>query len=302
MSIVNQWMNSDIVLQLIAINAFPIDDIRNVLTKRYYEQGEPFPSFAHLYDAITEYRVRKLFHVKMDVCGSQSPDYIINEICRIYKHFGPIRSDFVSYNKRVESFRDTNFSNFVISQEDFASAGFYFYMEAEKVSCYYCHLILNDWDITDDVWIEHERFEPACVLVKLNADLIKKNKQIYSDEAKRFISKSFTNDFIEKLKEDYSPSLIRKAILKRFIDGDYNFISVEEGKEYIENYKEYEEVVNLVSSPSDTYSCNVCATNLIEINYHPCGHIYACSMCAPCFSKCPLCQQPIKYLSKVYLP
>ena len=53
---VNQWMNTDIVIQLIDLSAFPIDVIKTVLTKRWYEERKPFTSFAHLYDAVSQYK------------------------------------------------------------------------------------------------------------------------------------------------------------------------------------------------------------------------------------------------------
>ena len=53
---VNEWMNSDIVIQLIDLNAFPIDVIKAVLNKRWHDYRQPFPSFAQLYDAVSQWR------------------------------------------------------------------------------------------------------------------------------------------------------------------------------------------------------------------------------------------------------
>ena len=55
-SSINEWMNSDIVIQLIDLNAFPIDVIKSVLNKRWLDEREPFPSLAQLYDAVNQWR------------------------------------------------------------------------------------------------------------------------------------------------------------------------------------------------------------------------------------------------------
>ena len=53
---VNEWMNSDIVLQLIDLNAFPEEVIRTVLFQRWRREKQPFSSFAHLYDAVSQWK------------------------------------------------------------------------------------------------------------------------------------------------------------------------------------------------------------------------------------------------------
>jgi len=52
--LVNQWMNSSMVQQLISLNEFSIDLIRATLNGRYYSCKKPFESFADLYVAIRE--------------------------------------------------------------------------------------------------------------------------------------------------------------------------------------------------------------------------------------------------------
>ncbi|XP_054164283.1 putative inhibitor of apoptosis [Oppia nitens] len=57
---VNEWMHSDIVLQLIDLDAFPMDVIKGVLNKRWYDERQPFSSFAQIYDAVSEWRRQPL--------------------------------------------------------------------------------------------------------------------------------------------------------------------------------------------------------------------------------------------------
>ncbi len=53
---VNEWMNTDIVLQLIDLNTFSIDVIKAALNRRWHEERKPFSSFAELYDAVSQWR------------------------------------------------------------------------------------------------------------------------------------------------------------------------------------------------------------------------------------------------------
>ncbi len=52
--IVDQWMNSDLVQQLISINKFSTDLIRATLNRRYHSFRKPFESFADLYETIRQ--------------------------------------------------------------------------------------------------------------------------------------------------------------------------------------------------------------------------------------------------------
>jgi hypothetical protein len=56
MRVVNEWMNTDIVLQLINLNTFNRDVIKAVLNRRWHEERQPFSSFADLYDAVSQWR------------------------------------------------------------------------------------------------------------------------------------------------------------------------------------------------------------------------------------------------------
>ncbi|CAG2121256.1 unnamed protein product [Medioppia subpectinata] len=53
---VNEWMNTDIVLQIMDINVGTVDQVKAVLNKRWHEVRQPYTSFAQLYDAVTSQR------------------------------------------------------------------------------------------------------------------------------------------------------------------------------------------------------------------------------------------------------
>ena len=60
-TMVNKWMKTDIVIQLIELNIFPVNVIKVVLTKRFFEVRKPYTSFAHLYEAVSEQREKACF-------------------------------------------------------------------------------------------------------------------------------------------------------------------------------------------------------------------------------------------------
>ena len=53
--VITEIMETDAVKQLIELNAFPTDVIKEVLQKRLEEGRGPFTSFAHLYDTISQW-------------------------------------------------------------------------------------------------------------------------------------------------------------------------------------------------------------------------------------------------------
>ena len=55
MSAVNELLKTEIVLQIIDLDAFPLDIIKSVLLIRWRDENTNFTSFAHLYDAVTDF-------------------------------------------------------------------------------------------------------------------------------------------------------------------------------------------------------------------------------------------------------
>ena len=54
-NVVNEWMQSSLVKQLIELNLFSPHIIKTVLFKRYDDFHHPYLSFAQLYDDVAEY-------------------------------------------------------------------------------------------------------------------------------------------------------------------------------------------------------------------------------------------------------
>lgn len=76
-----------------------------------------------------------------------------------------VPSKYLRVSERSKSF-GTSWRKYYINTLDLAKAGFYFLAEPDRVKCFSCHLILGDWCITDDPWIEHAFWNPKCQHVK----------------------------------------------------------------------------------------------------------------------------------------
>ena len=55
-TMLNEWMKTNIVLQLIDFNIFPLNFIKAALIKRFFEERKTYTSFAYLYEAVTDHR------------------------------------------------------------------------------------------------------------------------------------------------------------------------------------------------------------------------------------------------------
>ena len=58
--------------------------------------------------------------------------------------------------------------------EELAQGGFFYKQIGDRTQCFYCGLILKNWEKTDNVFNEHNKFEPDCLFVKMTYC---KNKQ-----------------------------------------------------------------------------------------------------------------------------
>ena len=48
-----------------------------------------------------------------------------------------------------------------------AKAGFVYTGKGDKVACYRCGVPILDWERTDNVWNEHNRWSPSCEYLKM---------------------------------------------------------------------------------------------------------------------------------------
>ncbi|CAC5422367.1 unnamed protein product [Mytilus coruscus] len=72
---------------------------------------------------------------------------------------------YVELAARLHSFRRWPFYGPTV--EDLAHAGFFGERHnGDSVCCYYCGVVLNNWDRNDDPWVEHAWWFPQCRFLK----------------------------------------------------------------------------------------------------------------------------------------
>lgn len=106
-----------------------------------------------------------------------------------YEVFDQDWEDPFKYNKikdRVKSFDNPLWTKYLIDILYLAKAGFYFLEAPDRLKCYSCNIILDDWSITDGIWAEHAFWSPSC------KHLRDKKGDAYISE----INKQWRRDFI----------------------------------------------------------------------------------------------------------
>lgn len=71
--------------------------------------------------------------------------------------------DMADLQKRIDSFGEITQGP---TKEELANGGFY-HIEGDngRTMCYFCGLMLLNWQNTDNVWGEHKRYRESCMLI-----------------------------------------------------------------------------------------------------------------------------------------
>ena len=83
------------------------------------------------------------------------------------------QSENISLESPVYSDQATRLQSFkywggVLPKEELAEAGFYMIARRDVVRCFSCHVVLQDWEKSDNVIDEHQRQSPNCTFLKLS--------------------------------------------------------------------------------------------------------------------------------------
>lgn len=76
----------------------------------------------------------------------------------------PAYPEFSTFSSRLGTFR-TFPPNTGQSKYKLAQCGFQYLNHKDVVQCHWCGIILHDFEINDDCFIEHTRFSPKCLFV-----------------------------------------------------------------------------------------------------------------------------------------
>ena len=55
---------------------------------------------------------------------------------------------------------------------DLAQNGFFYPGRGDRVTCFYCYVTLKQWDVSDRIEIEHSKWGPNCLFVKMISNTI----------------------------------------------------------------------------------------------------------------------------------
>ena len=87
---------------------------------------------------------------------SHVPDFSIDAQNEI------ITLEFPDYSDQATRLQSFKYWGGVLPKEELAEAGFYMIARRDVVRCFSCHVVLQDWERTDNVIDEHRRHSPNC--------------------------------------------------------------------------------------------------------------------------------------------
>jgi len=70
------------------------------------------------------------------------------------------RPDMATYEARLKTFENWPRSN--PTPSELTQAGFYHLKDGDKTKCFYCSIILWQWQETDNPWVEHAIWSGRC--------------------------------------------------------------------------------------------------------------------------------------------
>lgn len=209
------------------------------------------------------------------------------------KTSGPTFPDYVSLDKRIESYKDWPIS---IKQRPrvLSEAGFYYTGKGDKTVCFYCGGGLKNWEEGDDPWEQHAKWFSSCGFL-----LLQKGQKFIADVCNHTNAVIGTNEALSIV----GGSSANTANNSEVPNSDENTVCIREKGELAststsatpssENDKEKE--------VSGSTLCKICYNKEIGVVFLPCGHIVACIDCAPALTKCAVCCGKIEASCRVFL-
>ena len=94
-----------------------------------------------------------------------------NSWCSYYYNPAPCRKiksyyDFYYERERLSTF--INWPLVSISPHDLAKNGFYFLKSFDHCMCFICNIVLGNWEIKDDIFLQHRKYNSKCYMILNN--------------------------------------------------------------------------------------------------------------------------------------
>ena len=192
-------------------------------------------------------------------------------------HTGPEHPHFASVQARLRTFNECQWpTGLKQSKHVLADAGLFYLGTSDRVKCFYCNGVLNNWQEEDDPWQEHAGWFPYCSFVRMT-------------RGQEFVDASF--EFV-KNRADMKRLAERVEAAERAQEENLAILeSIELSDEDMR--REYQEM-------KEQNQCKVCLDRDAEILFLPCGLLVACATCSLSITNCAVCRTPIEEVVKVY--
>lgn len=171
---------------------------------------------------------------------------------------------FIHPEFKIELYRYLSFEDWpkALKQKplELADAGFFYLGKGDKVACFSCGVGLQDWEDLDVPWEQHVLWYKDCEYLKIRK------------------GQAFINNVLS---------------MKNKILSFKNNLELKDEKDNLD--KDEKDSIN-----KDEKLCKMCYGAEYDTTFLPCGHVFACSKCAFCFSHCPYCRNLITQIVKIY--
>ncbi|CAK1600382.1 unnamed protein product [Parnassius mnemosyne] len=151
-----------------------------------------------------------------------------------------------------------------------ADAGFFYTGCGDRVTCFCCGGVLQDWDSDDDPWDQHAKWFAQCDYVRLV------NGRGY---VLHKVGTTTTTTVDVTTTDPYSAAAHSTVINQK---------------------QQHSCPRGACKSDENGRLCKICFIEEMNVYYYPCGHVVSCSKCMHGIDKCPLCRQNIQGVGRLY--
>lgn len=186
------------------------------------------------------------------------------------KRIEPGLPNYRKLSVRMKSYEDSDY-NWKVSPVDLAIAGFYCLEEEDRVKCFCCGTILENWEEGDSAFSEHFQWSSSCEFLK---------KQI---------SKMLEEHKLDTLTIAKQLN-IPEAVVQDTPRTDENLL------DYLTKLQTKSQNLQVIEN-----GCKICMCNAVNMLFIPCRHMACCESCSDVIGKCCICNSLIEAAIKVYI-
>lgn len=204
-------------------------------------------------------------------------------------------------------------------------AGFFYCGIGDRVQCFYCGIVLHDWNLTDEPWEEHAYIGDKCGylnakkdkdFIKYAQEKLKLRREIIEARALELENKNKNDDEDSGNSSDDSPSLENNFAIRCKVCFKNNIETI---------FFNCCHAASCIDCALDLKDCVICRERLtvtMRIHIDPlnldrrckmcdkkeinsvlldCGHVAYCRDCSESMQQCGVCLKVIEEKSKIYI-